>query len=309
MAAEAAASARKDQVSSGGRPGLLVTRAPAKVNLTLHVVGRRADGYHALESLVAFAGASDTLSLDAGGELTLTVGGMRAAAAGPDADNLVLKAAHNLAQLRPGLRQGAFTLVKRLPVAAGIGGGSSDAAAALRLLARANDIPLDDPSLREAARRTGSDVPVCLDPRARMMRGAGEDLGPALHLPPLFAVLVNPGTPVATASVFRGMGLTPGEASGYGAHPRVETGMAADDLWPLLRRARNDMEAAACVMAPAIGDVLAVLAASRSCRLARMSGSGATCFGLFETCRAASHAARAIRSQHPGWWVKATALR
>lgn len=291
------------------RPGLLSTRAPAKVNLTLHVLGRRDDGYHELESLVAFAGAADTLTLDPGENLSLTVTGPRAVAAGPTADNLVLKAARLLSDLRPGLRLGAFSLVKRLPAAAGIGGGSADAAAALRLLARANGLDLTDPVVVEAARRTGSDVPVCLEPRARMMRGAGESTGPALQLPPLFGVLVNPGVPVETAAVFRAIGLAPGEPAGYGAHPAIGPDLQAGDLWPLLRRGRNDMEAAACHLAPVIGDVLAVLGAARGCRLARMSGSGATCFGLFETCRMAAKAAKVVAAQHPGWWVKTTALR
>lgn len=299
MAAEAA------HVASGR----LTTRAPAKINLTLHVEGRRADGYHELASFVAFAGVSDTLTLDPGPELTLTVTGPRASGAGPDADNLVLRAARLLAEARPGLVLGSFHLVKRLPAAAGIGGGSSDAAAALRLLARANGLPGEDPVLLDVARRVGSDVPVCLDPRARMMRGVGETLGRALGLPPLFAVLANPGVPVETAAVFRSMGLERGERSGYGGHSDVTGGIGPGDLLGLLRRGRNDMEAAACTLAPVIGDVLAVLGAARGCRLARMSGSGATCFALFDDCRAAARAARAIGAQNPGWWVKATALR
>lgn len=311
MAAEAAAKPEPVREGVDDRPagGRMSTRAPAKVNLTLHVLGRRADGYHQLESLVAFAGASDTLSLEPGDGLSLAVTGPRAVAAGDVADNLVLKAARHLAELAPGLRLGAFSLVKRLPAAAGIGGGSSDAAAALRLLARANGLALSDPAVIQAARLCGSDVPVCLDPRARMMRGAGEDLGPALRLPPLFAVLVNPGIPVETAAVFRAMGLTPGQESGFGSHPALDEALTAGDLVAALRRGRNDMEAAAGVLAPVIGDVLALIGAARGCRLARMSGSGATCFGLFESCRSAARAARVIAGQHPDLWVKATALR
>ncbi|PWB84023.1 MAG: 4-(cytidine 5'-diphospho)-2-C-methyl-D-erythritol kinase, partial [Methylocystaceae bacterium] len=161
---------------------MLVTRAPAKINLTLHILGRRADGYHELESLVAFSGGGDLLRLEPGAELTLAVDGPTAAAAGDGADNLVLRAARQLAERVPGLRLGAFRLTKRLPVAAGVGGGSSDAAAALRLLARANNLSPDDPRLLDAARATGSDVPVCLDPRARFMRGAGEEIGERLGL-------------------------------------------------------------------------------------------------------------------------------
>jgi 4-diphosphocytidyl-2-C-methyl-D-erythritol kinase len=289
-------------------PGRLVTRAHAKVNLTLHVEGRRADGWHELASFVAFAGVSDTLSLAPGPGLTLAVSGPRASGAGPDADNLILKAARALAGRREGLVTGDFALVKRLPAAAGIGGGSADAAAALRLLAGANGMALDDPTVLDAARATGADVPVCVASQARMMQGVGDLLGPPVALPPLFAVLVNPGMAVETAGVFRAMGLKAGELSGYGGHPEIPPGVTAADLVALLRRGRNDMEAAACTLAPVIGDVLAVLGAARGCRLARMSGSGATCFGLFETCRAAAKAGKAIAAQHPGWWVKATAL-
>jgi 4-diphosphocytidyl-2-C-methyl-D-erythritol kinase len=297
MAAEDAAGARR-----------LVTRAHAKINLTLHIEGRRADGWHELASLVAFAGVSDTLALTPGPTLSLAVAGPRATGAGPDADNLILKAARALAERHEGLALGEFALVKRLPAAAGIGGGSADAAAALRLLAQANSLTLDDVALQEAARVTGADVPVCLESRARMMRGVGDKLGPEVSLPPLFAVLVNPGVAIETASVFRAMGLKSGEPSGYGGHPEIGSNMSAGDVLALLRRGRNDMEAAACTLASVIGDVLAVLGAARGCRLARMSGSGATCFGLFETCRAAARAGKAIAAQHPGWWVKATAL-
>ena len=182
----------------------LVENAPAKVNLTLRVLSRRADGYHELESLVVFAGCGDRLSFTPGGELTLDMSGPRAAHAGDTADNLVLKAARGLAALVPGHRLGAFELEKNLPVAAGLGGGSADAAAALRLLARANGLALDDPRIHQAARATGADVPVCLDPRPRLMRGIGEKLSAPLVLPPLHAVLVNPGVALATKDVFAG---------------------------------------------------------------------------------------------------------
>ncbi len=182
---------------------LLEEVAPAKVNLTLRVLGRRADGYHELESLVAFADVADRLALAPGRGLTLAVRGPNAAQAGADADNLVLKGANALAGLIPGLTLGAFALEKKLPVAAGIGGGSTDAAAALRLLARANNLAGDDPRVYAAARATGADVPVCLDPRTRLMRGIGEQLSAPLKLPSLDAVLVNPGVAVATKDFCR----------------------------------------------------------------------------------------------------------
>lgn len=288
---------------------MLVTRAPAKINLSLHVLGRRADGYHALESLVAFSGAGDTLALTPDSPLRLDIAGPTATAAGDGDDNLVLRAARHLAARVDGLRLGAFRLEKRLPVAAGIGGGSSDAAAALRLLARANRLALDDPRLIEAARATGADVPVCLAARARMMRGAGETLGPPLRLPPLPAVLINPGVPVETRPVFQSLGLSPGESSGFGAHLDLPPGVGFPDLLARLDLCRNDLEDPACVLAPVIVDVLAVLRAARGVKLARMSGSGATCFAIFDTPHAAARAARVIRTQHPGWWVKTAALR
>ena len=288
---------------------MLTARAPAKINLSLHVLRRRADGYHDLESLVAFAGSGDLLTLVPGQTLALDVTGPTADAAGAGADNLVLVAARALADRIPGLVLGRFHLLKRLPVAAGIGGGSSDAAAALRLLGKANGLALDDPRIYEAAKATGADVPVCLDPRARMMRGIGEQLGDPMDLPPLPAVLVNPGVKVETRDVFRSMRLEAGKDSPLPAHPTLAAGSAGDALIGGLRRARNDMEDAAGVLAPVIGDVLAVLSAARGCRLARMSGSGATCFGLFESCRSAGRALKTIRRDHPDWWAKATVLR
>lgn len=203
---------------------------------------------------------------------------------------------------------GAFHLIKRLPVAAGIGGGSSDAAAALRLLGRLNGLPSDYPAVVAAARETGADVPVCLDPRARMMRGAGEEIGPALGLAPLPAVLVNPGVPVPTAPVFKALGLAVGETRAGAGHPVIHEGLDADAVAAAIAPARNDLEAPALTVAPVIGDVLAALR-QRGCRLARMSGSGATVFALFSDRRAAVRAASTLRADHPAWWVAPTFLR
>jgi 4-diphosphocytidyl-2-C-methyl-D-erythritol kinase len=288
---------------------MLTARAPAKINLTLHVRGRRADNYHELESLVAFAGIGDALSLDPGEGLTLTLSGPNAANVGAAADNLIFRAARELAKRVDHLQAGAFHLTKRLPVASGIGGGSSDAAAALRLLAQHNGLAPTDERLADAARATGADVPVCLDPRARMMGGVGERLSEPLKLTPLFTVLVNPGITVETRAVFSRLGLEPGDSAGSVRHPAIPA--AADDaaLLSLLKKGRNDLEDAACSLAPVIVDVLAVLSAAKGSRVARMSGSGATCFALFENCRQAARAARAIRRDHPSWWVKPTVLR
>jgi len=237
------------------------------------------------------------------------VSGPTAAAAGPIADNLVLRAARELARRKPGLKAGAFHLLKALPAAAGVGGGSSDAAAALRLLARYNGLCLSDPDVLAAASAVGADVPVCLRPRARMMRGRGEELGPDIILPPLFAVLVNPGAELSTRDVFARLNLAPGEDYAFSAHPEVAGSPGFDALIGLLRKSRNDLEDPACILLPVIGDVLAVLGAARGCQLARMSGSGATCFGLFADRALASRAARSIRNARPHWWVAARILR
>ena len=277
--------------------------APAKVNLTLRVIGRRADGYHEIESLVAFADVGDALTFSPGGALALRVAGPTAAAAGQIADNLVLKAARALAERVERLKLGGFALSKRLPVAAGLGGGSADAAAALRLLARANGLAPDDPRLMQAARATGADVPVCLDPRPRFMRGIGDVLSDPLDLPRLFAVLLNPGVAVATKDVFTALALPTAVRTAPAA---ICTGTAA--LLDEIVRGRNDLEGAAIELEPAIADALAVLRKLPGFRLARMSGSGATCFGLFDSMGAARGAARRLRIGYPDWWVRATAL-
>lgn len=309
---------------------MLTARAPAKVNLTLHIRGRRADGLHDLESLVAFAGAGDTLTLAPGGVLSLTVSGPTARAAGKSEDNLILKAARLLDARLDGIKTGAFHLIKRLPVAAGLGGGSSDAAATLRLLAQLNGLSPGDPALIDAARATGSDVPVCLGARARMMGGAGEEIGPPLLLPPLFAVLVNPGVPVATAEVFRLIALRQGKRvnatsralrgrqrarvrprvkkANTASHPLIADGISRDHLIAMLGASRNDLEAPAIRIAPVIADALALLRACAGCRLARMSGSGATVFGLFDDSHAVTRARRAVAAKQPRWWTSATML-
>ncbi|KUL96977.1 4-diphosphocytidyl-2C-methyl-D-erythritol kinase [Bosea sp. WAO] len=289
----------------------LTTRAPAKVNLSLRILGRRADGYHELDSLVAFAGVGDALTLLPGAESGVAISGPFAAGLSGAPDNLVLKAEAALRDQVPGLRSGRFLLTKRLPVASGIGGGSADAAAALRLLARLNDLPANAPALYAAAARVGADVPVCLAARARIMQGIGERLGPPLRLPRLFALLVNPGVAVETAAVFRNLGLQPGEAA-------TQPASATDTCWQrhasvlsvveALAGTRNDLEAPARDAAPVIADVLELLAELPGCRLARMSGSGATCFALFDDCRASAAAARMLARRQPGWWIKPTVL-
>ncbi len=282
-----------------------VFRAPAKVNLTLHILGRREDGYHELDSLVAFACVGDRLGFVSDAPLGLDVLGPTALSAGPEGDNLVLKAAQALAERVIGLRLGRFLLWKQLPVAAGLGGGSSDAAAALRALAAHNGLALDDPRLAAAARATGADVPVCLDPRARRMGGIGELLSAPLGLKPLPAVLVNPRAASPTPAVFAGMGLAKGQSSGLAAFANPLDGDAVAGL----AKGRNDMQASAERLTPAIAETLALLGEAGEARLVRMSGSGATCFALYADRHAAARAAAWLRQRRPQWWVRATLLR
>ena len=267
--------------------------APAKVNLALHVTGRRADGLHLLDSIVVFPRLGDRLEAEPAAGLSLAIDGPFARDLGTGADNLVLRAA--LLMRAPG-RGAALRLTKSLPVASGIGGGSADAAAALRLLARLWQAPLPAP---DAVLALGADVPVCLAGRACRMTGVGERLAP-LELPPFWIVLANPGVPVATAAVFAGLArrTNPGL-------PEPPAFAGASALFDWLAARRNDLEATAAALAPAVTDTLAALAAQPDCRLARLSGSGATCFGLFDTEPAALAAATAIRRARPAWWIAA----
>lgn len=297
---------------SNGSAITLSDLARAKVNLTLRVVGRRVDGYHDLESVVAFADCADRLTLHPGEDLGLVTVGPGAQDCGDTADNLVLKATRLLAERVPGLRTGAFVLDKHLPVAAGIGGGSADAAAALRLLARANDLASDDPRLIEAARLTGADVPVCLPSQPCVMTGVGDNLSP-LPLPRLPAVMVNPRLPVATKDVFAALGLRAGQLNvGIGDVLRStgwpKDGASAADWIKAVARGTNDLEAPALKVEPVVGEVLQALAALPGVALARMSGSGATCFALFASDEDAAAGAEALKAVHPGWWVHAGAL-
>src|SRR5258708_23299955 len=271
----------------------LIEDARAKVNLTLRVVGRRVDGYHDLESVAAFADCADRLTLKAGPDLTLTATGPRAQECGETADNLVIKAARLLGERVAGRKAGNFALAKELPVAAGIGGGSADAAAALRLLARTNKIEIDDIRVIEVARLTGADVPVCLSSRACVMTGVGETLLP-LDLPKMPCLLVNPRVPVATSEVFAALGLRKGELR-VGATDVMqalawpEPDASFDDWLDALAAGTNDLEAPATRIQPVIGEVLSALRATGRVPLARMSGSGATCFAIFNNDAHAHH--------------------
>ncbi|NPD65860.1 4-(cytidine 5'-diphospho)-2-C-methyl-D-erythritol kinase [Lichenicola cladoniae] len=282
-----------------GQERPLLERAHAKINLYLHVVGRRDDGYHRLDSLAVFAGAHDVLTAEPAQALSLGLTGPFAAGLRDEdtAANLVMRAAR-LLQAEAGHGAGAaIRLEKTLPIASGIGGGSADAAAALRLLRRLwNADGVDEARLAGLAATLGADVPVCLPQRAARMGGIGEELRPAPVLPDCFMVLVNCGVAVSTPAVFRA------RAPGFRAPADLpagwtDLGAMADDL----TRLANDLEPAAMALCPPIVEVLAAIVAQSGCRLARMSGSGATCFGLFTAEHEALDAARALA--RPGWWV------
>jgi len=272
--------------------------APAKVNLFLHVTGRRADGYHLLDSLVVFAGVGDSLRLAAADDLSLTLDGPTAGALTVEADNIVLKAARLLARHAGIAPRAAIHLTKRLPVAAGIGGGSTDGAAALRGLRVLWGLSVPDADLAALGLQLGADLPVCLRGRPTRMEGIGEILSPASTLPPAWLVLVNPGVALSTPSVFkaRAAGFSP--PAPLTAAPATASALAA----ALLQRG-NDLTAPAIALAPVIGDVLQAIDATPACLLSRMSGSGATCFGLFEDETAARAAAAQLAAAHPSWWT------
>lgn len=264
--------------------------APAKINLTLHVTGRRADGYHLLDSLVVFADIGDTVRAGPADPLRLQLTGPEAAGLAGNGDNLVLRAARLLA---PG-RGAAITLTKRLPLASGIGGGSADAAAALRALGRLWDLPLPSPA---DCLRLGADVPVCLASAPRRMSGIGDRLDPVPPLPEMEIVLVNPRVPVATSAVFGALQHrhNPPMPANLPRWP----GLPAFCAW--LGGQRNDLQPPALALHPVIGEVLDALRAE-GCPHVAMSGSGATCFGLCPPDGSAARAASAIAAGHPGWW-------
>ncbi len=277
--------------------------APAKVNLYLHVTGSRADGYHLLDSLIAFAGIHDTLALFPADDVSLSVEGPFAGDLPADNENLVIKAAVRLGEVS-GITAGArMRLEKRLPVASGIGGGSADAAAALRGLVRLWDVDGGTAGLEDLALALGADVPVCLGGYASFVGGIGEEITRAPQLPPAWLVLANPGVALSTADVFA---ARQGDYSQ--PDPFDESPATAQVLAAFLGTRRNDLTEAAIGLQPVIGDVLAALDALGGCLLARLSGSGATCFGLFAEAGAAAAAAAVLGREHPDWWVRAAPL-
>lgn len=280
----------------------LVEPAPAKVNLYLHVVGKRADGYHLLDSLVGFVTVADRLRLASGSaEPGLTVAGPFAGSIPDDAGNLAWQAATRLAAYAGRPADIAVHLEKILPVAAGLGGGSADAAAVMRGLVRLWELDAGDPALAEIAESLGADVPVCLSGQSSFVGGIGERLTPGPPLAGLDVVLANPGVPLATRDVFRA------RAGAFSAPGRFDAAAVATPAALVERLAAlgNDLTAPAVRLCPPVGTVLADLRDLPGCRLARMSGSGPTCFGLFPDPETAMRAADALVAARPGWWVRA----
>ena len=281
--------------------------APAKVNLCLHITGRREDGYHLLDSLVAFADTGDELDFTQGEDTSLSICGLFGANLESEPDNLVLRAAN---ALKPHAAATQITLTKNLPVAGGIGGGSADAAAALRGMISLHEISdLADSELDEIALSLGADVPACFRSKALRMSGIGEEIMLVPSLPEVPAVLVNPLIAVPTGPVFKELGLKPGAQANDGLSDLPAGGFNnVQDLADWLRRQRNDLEPPAVSLVPEVAEVLDKIGQQTGCLLARMSGSGATCFGLFESVREAEAAATSLANSNPGWWIAATKL-
>lgn len=273
--------------------------ARAKINLCLHVTGRRSDGYHLLDSLVVFADVGDLLTAESATGLSLKITGPEAAGLTADDDNLVLRAARSM-----GARDLALRLEKKLPVASGIGGGSADAAATLRLLARMTGLPLPDAA---TVLRLGADVPVCLAGQPVRMRGVGEELSPLPPLPSAWLVLVNPRLPVPTPQVFAALDRR--ENPPIADLPSAALASVSTLAEWLSVKTRNDLVPPAQRIAPVLAEVQAALEQQSACRLARMSGSGGTHFGLFASQAAADAAASTLSAAHPGWWIACAPLQ
>jgi 4-diphosphocytidyl-2-C-methyl-D-erythritol kinase len=283
--------------------------ASAKINLYLHVVGKRADGYHRLESLVAFARHGDVVTVAPAAKFSLEIEGPFAAKLAADEDNLVLRAARGLAKLLGTRKAAAITLTKNLPVASGIGGGSADAAATIRALQWLwNKRDLDWKPLAELALSLGADVPVCLYDRTSYVSGIGEKLRHGGALPSADLLLVNPGVATPTPQVFtaRTGGFSPSDPW---ETPPATTKMTTRQLVALLKKRRNDLTEPAIKVAPVIQEVLQAIDKTRGCLLARLSGSGATCFGIYADAASAEAAKAAIRKVHPNWWAMATKIK
>ena len=280
--------------------------ARAKVNLTLHIKGKRRDGYHELESLVVFADVSDELVFTPASEDRLSLEGPFAGLV--DGENLVLKAKRAFASWLGVTVSGDFLLKKNIPVAAGLGGGSSDAAATIRALLKVYDRDEDTKTFIRQSASIGADVPVCLQDSAAWMCGLGERVTPVCGLTPLPALLVNPGIKLSTAAVFKTLNAKPLQAEEAEAPPSFPGWRNPQEAAVWLNEGRNDLEAPAIALEPAVKKVLDALRRLDGCMLSRLSGSGPTCFGIFLSQDAAAEAASEMRRSYPNWWVQATTL-
>ncbi|MBX3498469.1 MAG: 4-(cytidine 5'-diphospho)-2-C-methyl-D-erythritol kinase [Alphaproteobacteria bacterium] len=287
---------------------MIVRDARAKLNLYLRVTGRRTDGYHLLDSLIAFCDLADTISVASAGELTLRIDGpVSAALAGEPAEaNLVLRAARALAGRAGIAPKAAIHLTKRIPVAAGLGGGSADAAATLLALVELWRVEMPQEELFDLAAPLGADVPMCLAGRSAQVSGVGDRVGPAVALPASGVLLVNPGEPLATPSVFAAYARAGASSSAPSPLSGPPPDVAA--LGAALAQRGNDLAVAARGLMPSIADVQRALAATSGCRIAQMSGSGATVFALYDDLAAARVAAARIGRDHPTWWSHAGIL-
>ncbi len=284
-------------------PELITVFAPAKINLYLHVTGQREDGFHLLDSLIVFADYGDQVTVAAAEELTLIIGGPFAAELSNDDDNLVIRAARLLAESAGIEPQAEITLTKNLPIASGIGGGSADAAATLQALSKLWRLSLAPAEMFALAGKLGADVPVCLAGTPSYISGIGEIITPAPPLPKTWLVLVNPGEPVSTPEVFAQRQGDFSNAMPFDASPATSAELAA-----LLSERTNDLTEAATLIEPVIAEVIAALEATDAQLISRLSGSGATCFALFDTKIAAQEAAKSLKSDQPSWWVQAAAM-
>ncbi len=278
----------------------------AKLNLTLEVLGRRADGYHELKSLVAFASLGDGVEFQPGGALALETHGPFARAL--SGDNLIIRAAEAALDVAPGVKLGRFRLLKTLPVAAGLGSGSADAAATLRLIVAANPGILSPEAVAALAPKLGSDVSVCLASRPALITGRGEKVEPVQGFPSCAVLLANPGVQLSAAAVYAELRAEDLRASPLGGEGALDFHGDFEQLVAYARPGGNDLEAPAARLAPAIREVLAALLAFDGVRIARLSGSGPTCFALFATEGEARRAAAALASKFPKWWITATGL-
>jgi len=282
---------------------MIRVQAPAKINLYLHVTGKRDDGYHLLDSLMAFAECGDVIEVEAASDLSLSISGPFAEGLPTGPDNLVMQAAEKIRQFAGGATGARIKLQKNLPVASGIGGGSADAAAVMKALCQLWEVAPAEGDLMALALSLGADVPICLTGKAAFVSGIGEIITPVSDLPTVPMVLVNPGVAVSTPSIFKAR-----QGGFSNPNPFTEISQTTQQLIECVSVRSNDLMAPAIQVASVIGEVIEGLSECNGILLSRMSGSGATCFGLFDTQQDAQQAARSLKSNNPGWWVEQTEL-